>query len=155
MANLSPLQGNCNWTGNQQPSSLTWRDTSHSSTVGEILLGSCDWTNKHIWSATSYRNMMPYETLWTVFSRYFLHLGLSCSRVTWFVCVFLLTSPLINDCKERPIFTGITVSTSEQWRLSTLPSHFRQQLMSLCAPMFLTNKIPNTQNQTKTKITPV
>lgn len=103
--NFWPLQGHCTQARNQQPSSLAWE-------LGGIPSVSCDWIDKHIWSVTAYRNMVPSETMWIVFSnKYFL-----CSQVTWFACALLHPSPLTSDCKKMLIFTGITVATSEpQW----------------------------------------
>lgn len=105
---LSPLPERRSQVRNRQPPSPV-------RPLGGVQSASCDWTDKKVSSATPYSNMVSYKTVWTVFPRCFVF-----SWITWFTCVFLHFSPHLGGCKERLMFTGVTVSTSEQWWLGTL-----------------------------------
>lgn len=98
---------------------------------------SCDWTDKKILPPTSYKNMVSYRTVWTVFSSYFIS-----SWITWFTCALLHFSPCLCGCKERLMFTGTTVSTSEQWWLGTLILQFQTTANNIigCTNALMTKK---------------
>lgn len=98
---LSPIPACHRQERNWQPPSLTQPLRGTQSFI-------CDWTDKKIVSVTSYRNIVSYKTsaVWTFFPRYFLF-----SCLFWFSCVFLHLPAHLSGCKERLMFTGMTVST--------------------------------------------